>query len=72
MALLRNQIDHTNINQINIEIAAYQIVIDFFNDLKEKHPNYHYIDERLTKLYSASAEYMIARELAQENIKNPI
>lgn len=61
--LLRDQIDSKDITKINSEIAAYQSMINYYEQYL-KTENYKYVEERLKKLYGQQAEYLIARESA--------
>ena len=61
--LLRKNIDKTDITEINSEIAAYQNMINYYEQYLET-DRYEYVQERLNKLYSKQAEYLIARESA--------
>lgn len=66
--LLRDTIDKSDIDQININIEAYQKVASFFERYLEDE-YYAYAEERLDYLNGILAEYMIARELAIEQAK---
>lgn len=68
MQLLRDEINTSDIDKINIEIEAHQKMIDFYEDYS-KTIEYPYIQIRLNKLYNTLAEYMIAREIAVEKAK---
>jgi hypothetical protein len=64
--MLRNQIDKNNIQDINMEIEAHQRIIEYYESYLEQQ-DYIYVRERLNSLYSKVAEYIIAREIAEEN-----
>ena len=61
--LLRDQIDSTDITKINFQIAAYQNMINYYEQYLET-DKYDYVEERLKKLYGQQAEYLIARDSA--------
>ena len=65
MTLLRHEINKKDLDNINIEISALQMMIDVLLAWKEKHGEYDYVDERLNLLYSRQAEFLIAREERQ-------
>jgi hypothetical protein len=67
--MLRDEIDKSNIQNINIEIEAHQKIIAFYEEYLEKQ-DYDYVQERLIKLYSTVAEYLIAREIAEAEAKS--
>jgi two-component SAPR family response regulator len=66
--LLRDAIDKSDIDQININIEAYRKVASFFEQYLEEE-YYAYAEERLNHLNGILAEYMIAREMAIEQVK---
>lgn len=70
--MLRELIDKTNIEDINIEIAAYQRVIDFYENYDAEPKDQEYVASRLKYLYGIQSEYLIAREISQEEAKTPI
>ena len=61
--LLREKITKEDIAQININIAAYQKVINFYEDYLERNGPYDYVSEQIQKLNGLLAEYLIAREM---------
>ena len=67
MTLLRDQINKSDMTNINVHIEAYEQMISFYQDFIERHGETEYITERLNYLYSQVAEYMIAREYAVES-----
>lgn len=71
MTLLRDKINTSDIDKINIEIEAYQKMISFYEEYL-KDIEYPYAQQRLEKLYSQVAEYLIAREIAVEQSKTTI
>ena len=64
--LLRHTLDISDVNRININIEAYQRIIDFYTEYQEKHGVFEYAEERIDNLNAILAEYMIAREFAKE------
>jgi hypothetical protein len=70
--MLREQINILDIEAINIEIAAYQRMIDFYQNYEPDPEDSSYIALRLNHLYGMQSEYLIAREISQEKAKNPI
>ena len=68
--MLRDQIDKTDIKEINLNIAAYQRLIDFYLNYEADPEDQSYIAERLKFLYGKQSEYLIAREIAQEEAKS--
>jgi|18_taG_2_1085343.scaffolds.fasta_scaffold18838_4 hypothetical protein len=68
-SMLRYNIDIKDINQINVNIEAYQRTIDFYVEYLEQNGEYDYIDERINALNATLAEYMIAREFSKEGCK---
>tara|TARA_Y100001970_G_C14228411_1_gene857106 strand:+ start:727 stop:951 length:225 start_codon:yes stop_codon:yes gene_type:complete len=67
--LLRYTVDISNVDKINIEIGAYQRLIDFYEMWIEKHGHYEYVSERLSYLNNQLAEYLIAREFSREGCR---
>ena len=63
--LLRDCIKKDNITKINIEIQALERMINFYIDYEEKNGEYKYTTERLSLLNNRYAEFLIARELAE-------
>ena len=61
--LKREKFSKLSIAEINANITAHQIMIDFYEDYRKRKGHYIYVDERLQKLYGKQAEYLIAREL---------
>ena len=61
--LKRDKFSKLSIDEININITAHQLVIDFYEDYIKREGPYIYVDERLQDLYSKQAEYLIAREM---------
>ena len=68
-SMLRYNIDIKDINQINVNIEAYQRTIDFYVEYLEQNGEYDYINERINALNATLAEYMIAREFSKEGCK---
>ena len=68
--MLRDKIDKLDIQDINLNIAAYQRVIDFYLDYEAEPEDQEYIASRLKHLYGMQSEYLIAREVAEESAKN--
>ena len=71
MQLLRDEINTSDIDKINIEIEACQKMISFYEEYL-RDIEYPYAQQRLEKLYSQVAEYLIAREIAVERSKTTI
>ena len=67
--LLRYTLDITKVNEININIEAYQRVINDYEDYIEKNGEYDYVKERIEYLNSILAEYLVAREFAKEQAR---
>lgn len=61
--LLRDKIDKNDIESINISIAAYEKMLDFYDRYTEKHGQYDYVDEQVHKLNGIMAEYLVARDM---------
>lgn len=61
--LLRDELDKSNIQELNINIAAYQKMVNFYAEYEEKHGECSYVTQRVMELYGIMAEYMIAREI---------
>ena len=70
--MLRNIINKTDIQDINIEIAAYQRIIDFYENYDAASENQEYVASRLKFLYGIQSEYLIARDISQEEAKKPL
>ena len=70
--MLRDIIDKSNIEDINIEIAAYQRMIDFYENYDAHPKDQEYVASRLKYLYGIQSEYLIAREISQEQAKNSL
>ena len=70
--MLRDIIDKSNIEDINIEIAAYQRMIDFYENYDAQPKDQEYVTSRLKYLYGIQSEYLIAREISQEQAKNSL
>jgi hypothetical protein len=70
--MLRDIIDKSNIEDINIEIAAYQRMIDFYENYDAQPKDQEYVASRLKYLYGIQSEYLIAREISQEQAKNSL
>ena len=68
-ALLRYTVDISNLDKINIEIEAYQRMIEFYESWTEKHGEYEYVSSRLSHLNNTLAEYLIAREISKEGCR---
>jgi len=66
--LPRYKLAKLNLNQINIEIGAYQKVIEFYEDYLIDKGYDKSTQARLDYLYGELSEYMIARELHIEAI----
>ena len=61
--LLRDKIDKTNIDDININIELYQRMADFYEGWLVKHGPYEYVSERLNQIYGTLGEYLVARDM---------
>jgi hypothetical protein len=70
--MLRDIINKTDIQDINIEIAAYQRMIDFYERYEALPKDEAYVASRLKFLYGIQSEYLIAREISQENAKKSL
>ena len=70
--MLRDIINKSNIEDINIEIAAYQRMIDFYENYDAQPKDQEYVASRLKYLYGIQSEYLIAREISQEQAKNSL
>jgi|13_taG_2_1085334.scaffolds.fasta_scaffold18277_3 hypothetical protein len=68
--MLRDQINKADIKEINLYIAAYQRVIDFYEEYEAEPEDQAYIAQRLKYLYGKQSEYLIAREISQEEAKS--
>jgi hypothetical protein len=68
--LLRDEINKLDIQDINLNIAAYQRIIDFYLNYEAKPEDQEYVASRLKYLYGMQSEYLIAREIAQEEAKS--
>jgi hypothetical protein len=69
-SLPRYTIDISKIDHINAQIEAYQRIINWYEDWKERNDHYEYVDERIEDLNGQLAEYLIAREFAMEGVQN--
>jgi hypothetical protein len=67
--LKRYTIDISRLDTINAQIEAYEKMLDWYHQWKEKNGEYDYIDERISNLNNEMAEYMIAREFAKEGAR---
>ena len=67
--MLREQINTLDIKAINIEIAAYQRMIDFYQNYEPEPEDSSYVASRLNYLYGMQSEYLIAREISQEEAR---
>lgn len=67
--LLRHTLDISDVNNINMNIEAYQRMIGFYTEYQEKNGVFDYVEERIGNLNAILAEYMIAREFAKEGCK---
>lgn len=67
--LPRYTIDISKIDHINAQIEAYQRIINWYEDWKERNDLYEYVDERIEDLNGQLAEYLIAREFAKEGVQ---
>lgn len=67
--MLRDEINKLDIQDINLNIAAYQRVIDFYLDYEAEPADQEYVASRLKYLYGMQSEYLIAREIAEESAK---
>jgi hypothetical protein len=67
--LPRERLSKLTIHQINIEIAAYEKVIGFYEDYISRKGSYSFVEERIVALNNEYTEYLIARELHIENQK---
>jgi hypothetical protein len=61
--LPRYELSKLNLNEINIEIGAYEKVIEFYEGYLLRKGEDVWVNQRLTRLYGRLSEYMIAREL---------
>lgn len=61
--LLRHEIEKTDIVEINMMIEVYERMVVVYENWKEKHGEYDYVDERIQYLHNMLAEYLIAREM---------
>ena len=61
--LLRDKIEKTDIVEINMMIEVYERMVIVYENWKEKHGEYDYVDERIQYLHNMLAEYLIAREM---------
>ena len=61
--LLRDKIEKTDIVEINMMIEVYERMVVVYENWKEKHGEYDYVDERIQYLHNMLAEYLIAREM---------
>ena len=61
--LLRDKIKKTDIVEINMMIEVYERMVIVYENWKEKHGEYDYVDERIQYLHNMLAEYLIAREM---------
>tara|TARA_Y100000034_G_C6867601_1_gene395598 strand:+ start:1260 stop:1484 length:225 start_codon:yes stop_codon:yes gene_type:complete len=64
--LPRYELAKLDITDINIEIGAYQKVIEHYEDYLLRKGEDKYIQERIDYLYGQLGEYMIAREINME------
>jgi hypothetical protein len=69
LILKRNTYSNLTIEEININITAYERTVKAYQEYLEKHGNYDYVHERINYLYNELSEYLIAREL---HIKNSL
>lgn len=67
--LKRNIINTSNINTLNANIEAYQIMIQFYEDYNLKNNDHEYINQRIQFLYNELSEYLIAKQY-NTKIKN--
>jgi len=67
--LPRYQLSKLNILELNIEIGAYEKVIESYESYLLREGENAWIDERLVCLYGQLSEYMIAKELNIEKTK---
>jgi hypothetical protein len=65
--LLRDEIEVSDIVDININIAAYQRMIDFYENYEPDPEDETYVASRLNYLYGIQSEYLIAREISKES-----
>lgn len=68
-SLLRYSIDISDLTNININIEAYQRMVDFYSKYQEENGVFDYAEDRIKYLNTILAEYMIAREFALEGGK---
>jgi len=69
--LLRDEIERTNLNKINIEIQALERMIDFYVVYGEEHGVCEYTTERLNTLNNRYAEYLIAGQIMRGGSASP-
>lgn len=65
--LKREKFSKLPIEEINVRIAAHQMMIEWYHDYLERKGPYVYVDERIQELYNKQAEYLIAREMHIES-----
>tara|TARA_B100001173_G_C15527782_1_gene354168 strand:- start:277 stop:483 length:207 start_codon:yes stop_codon:yes gene_type:complete len=64
--LLRDEIEKTDLNKINIEIEALGRVVAFYEKYEEENGAGEYTTERLIVLNNRLAEYLIAGQIMRE------
>lgn len=69
--LLREKIDTSDINELNIQIEVYERIIDFYVRYEEKNGEHEYTTERIVHFNNIYAEYLIARQIAVEGASYP-
>ncbi len=67
--LKRYEFSKLNIYEINVNITAYQQVIDYYEGYIERKTEFKYVREIIEYLTDMLSEYLIARELHIEEIK---
>ena len=68
--LLRDEIE-PNIIDINIEIQALEMMIDFYVKYEEEHGEWEYTTERLMYLNKRYAEFLIASQITKDGVATP-
>ena len=69
--LLRDEIEITDLNKINIEIQALERMISFYVAYEKEHGVCEYTTERLNILNNRYAEYLIAGQIMREGSASP-
>ena len=69
MVPLRYSISLDDIQEINLNIAAYNKAISFYEEWIEENGEWEYVEERIHYLTNILCEYMIASEFAKEGAR---